>query len=157
RRDFKDNLVHYNWHWFWHWGTGEALNNGTHMVDIARWGLQVDYPTKVSSNGGRFHYKDDWETPDTQVINMDFADKCAITWEGRRWNGRPIEGASVGVIFYAENGSLQIEGDNGYKIYDLKGKLIKHVKNETTVDTRSLTNPSQALDAIHIQNFFDVI
>lgn len=157
RRDFKDNLVHYNWHWFWHWGTGEALNNGTHMVDIARWGLQVDYPTKVSSNGGRFHYKDDWETPDTQVINMDFADKCAITWEGRSCNGRPIEGASVGVIFYAENGSLQIEGDNGYKIYDLKGKLIKQVKNETTVDARSLTNPSQALDAIHIQNFFDAI
>lgn len=157
RKDYKDNLIHYNWHWFWHWGTGEALNNGTHMVDIARWGLQVDYPTKVSSNGGRFHYKDDWETPDTQVINIDFADKCAITWEGRSCNGRQIEGASVGVIFYAENGSLQIEGDNGYKIYDLSGKLMKEVKNETKVDVRSLTDPSQALDAIHIQNFFNAI
>ena len=34
RKAFVDNLVHYNWHWHWHWGTGEALNNGTHEVDV---------------------------------------------------------------------------------------------------------------------------
>ena len=42
------------------------------MVDLLRWGLEVDYPAKVSSNGGRYRYNDDWETPDTQVINLDF-------------------------------------------------------------------------------------
>jgi len=157
RKEYKDNLIHYNWHWFWHWGTGEALNNGTHMVDLARWGLQVDYPTKVTSIGGRYRYQDDWETPDTQIINLEFADKSMISWEGRSCNGTPIEGSTVGVIFYGENGSLQIEGGNAYKVYDLKGKLIKEVKNEVTIDARNLTNPSQALDAIHIQNFFDGI
>lgn len=157
RRALKDNLIHYNWHWFWHWGTGEALNNGTHMVDLARWGLQVDYPTKVTSAGGRYRYQDDWQTPDTQVINLEFADKSMITWEGRSCNGTPIEGSTVGVIFYGEDGSLQIDGGNAYKVYDLKGKLVKEVKNDLTIDARNLTNPSQALDAIHIQNFFDGI
>lgn len=156
RVDYKDNLLHYNWHWFWHWGTGEALNNGTHMVDLARWGLGVTFPTKVNSAGGRYRFKDDQETPDTQVINLEFDNNTAITWEGRSCNGRPVEGSGVGVIFYGENGSLQIDGGNSYKIFDLEGKLIKDVDAKGSF-TNSLTNPSQALDALHIQNFFDGI
>lgn len=154
---YKDNLLHYNWHWFWHWGTGEALNNGTHMVDLARWGLGVDYPTKVTSAGGRYRYKDDWETPDTQVMTIEFGDKATITWEGRSCNGRNIEGSNVGVIFYGENGSLQIGAGNGYTVYDLNNKLIKEVKNDVNIVAGSLTNPSQSLDALHINNFFDAI
>lgn len=74
RTEYRDNIVHYNWHWFWHWGTGEALNNGTHFVDLMRWGLDVEYPTKVHSVGGRYRYNDDWETPDTQLITYQFGD-----------------------------------------------------------------------------------
>lgn len=157
RRAFKDNLVHYNWHWNWHWGTGEALNNGTHMLDLMRWGMGVEYPTRVTSSGGRFRYKDDWETPDTQVINLEFANNTAMTWEGRSCNGRTIEGSSVGVVFYGENGSLQIDGGNAYRIYDLDNKLVKDVKNDLPIDPRNKMNPSQALDAFHFQNFFDAI
>ena len=68
RREFHDNYVHYNWHWFKHWGTGEALNNGTHFVDMLRWGLDTAYPTKVDSIGGRYRFEDDWEFPDSQLI-----------------------------------------------------------------------------------------
>jgi predicted dehydrogenase len=157
RKAFKDNLIHYNWHWFWHWGTGEALNNGTHMVDLARWGLQVEYPTKVNSTGGRYMYQDDWQTPDTQVINLEFANKSMISWEGRSCNGKSIEANSVGIIFYAEQGSMVIESGNSYKIYDLKNNLVKEVKNNFTVDARNLSDPSQNLDALHILNFFDGI
>ena len=157
RMEFKSNLLHYNWHWFWNWGTGEALNNGTHMVDIARWGLGVDYPTKVTSAGGRYRYQDDQETPDTQVISMEFANNSAMTWEGRSCNGYTSDNVGTGVLFYGENGVLEIPGVNGYNIYDLKNNLIKHVKDDEKVDTGSLMNPSQALDAIHIQNFFDGI
>jgi predicted dehydrogenase len=157
RRPYKDNLIHYNWHWFWNWGTGEALNNGTHMVDLARWGLDVNYPTSVSSTGGRFRFQDDWETPDTQVINLQFGNKAMISWEGRSCNAKNIESNSAGVIFYAENGTLLIESSNSYKIFDAKGVLIKDVKNNIIVDARNIAGPSQALDALHIQNLFDGI
>jgi predicted dehydrogenase len=157
RKPYRDNLIHYNWHWFWNWGTGEALNNGTHFVDLARWGLGVDYPVKVSSSGGRFAYNDDWETPDTQVISMEFDNKTAIAWEGVSCNNRLIEGSSVGVIFTGEKGSLRIDGGNAYSVYDINGKLIKEIKEDVVIDSRNTSNPAGELDAFHIANFLDSI
>lgn len=157
RMPFKDNYVHYNWHWFWHWGTGEALNNGTHMVDLLRWGAGVDYPVRVSSNGGRFHYQDDWETPDTQVITIDFKQGFTMTWEGRSCNARGIEGSSVGAFFFGDKGSLLITGGNGYTVYDVTGKEIKTVADKEKIDPLNPASPAQQLDGLHIQNFFDGI
>lgn len=156
RRALKDNLIHYNWHWFWNWGTGEALNNGTHMIDLMRWGLGVNYPSRVTSAGGRYRYSDDWETPDTQVITLEFPNNTSMTWEGRSCNGRTVEGNSVGVIFYGEKGSLLIDG-NAYTIFDLDNKVVKEVKNQAIIDPRNLMNPAESLDALHIQNFFEGI
>jgi len=157
RKDYRDNIVHYNWHWFWHWGTGEALNNGTHMIDLLRWGFEVDFPMKVSSNGGRYRYKDDWETPDTQVINLDYKEGVSMSWEGRSCNGKHVEGSSVGVMFYGEDGTLMIPGGNEYKIFDLKNKLVKEVKDTREIDSRDLANPASHLDALHIRNLFNNI
>jgi len=157
RIGYKDNIVHYNWHWFWRWGTGEALNNGTHMIDILRWGMGVDYPTMVNSVGGRYFANDDWETPDTQVINIEFGNKLCMTWEGRSCNGRTVEGSTVGAMFYGEKGSLLITGSDGYKIFGPDNKLIKEQNSKVAIDPRNLMNPAESLDAFHINNFFNAI
>ena len=156
RKAYKNNLIHYNWHWHWHWGTGEALNNGTHMVDLLRWGLGVDYPTKVSSNGGRYHFRDDWETPDTQVISMDFPGSVSLTWEGRSCNGKYEEGLADGAIFYGEKGSMML-CENSYFVYNLKDEIVCEVKDDYKYDNRDRVNPTAALDVFHFQNFFDGI
>lgn len=156
-KNFKDNFVHYHWHWFWHWGTGEALNNGTHYVDLLRWGMEVDYPTKVTSVGGRYRYQDDWETPDTQLIGYEFGDKKSFVWEGRSCNGKTIHDYGVGVIFYGEKGSIVISGGNEYKVYDLKSKLIKQVDSTVGFEEGNLMGPSQQLDALHFTNMFEGI
>lgn len=160
RTPYKDNLIHYNWHWHWKWGTGEALNNGTHEVDMMRWGLNVDYPSQVTSGGGRFMYSDDWETPDTQVITWEFPGNKACTWEGRSCNNLPVEGSGRGVIFFGEKGSMIIPGGNGYKVLDPKNKVIKEVAEVRTGSTPDKTNtvgPGEALDGIHLQNYLDCI
>ena len=159
RAPYQDGLIHYNWHWFWNYGTGEALNNGTHEVDVARWGLGVDYPTRVTSVGGRYHYQDDWQTPDTQIITMDFPGRVSLMWENRSSNGRSIEGLDRGIIFYGEKGSLDTGGDS-YKVYDNDGKLINTVKSltiEAPIDARNTASVSLGMDSLHMADFLDAI
>lgn len=156
-KDYKDNYLHYNWHWFWNWGTGEALNNGTHFVDLMRWGLGVEYPTMVTSVGGRYRYDDDWETPDTQLITYQFGDKASGSWEGRSCNSVPVDGTGVGTAFYGEKGALYLAGGDDYKIVDLKGNVIKDVRSEYPFEMGNLLNPCEKLDTFHFQNWFDAI
>ena len=157
RADYKDNLVHYNWHWFWNWGTGEACNNGTHEIDCCRWFLGVDFPTKVTSSGGRYAYKDDWETPDTQVASFEFSNGKAITWEGRSCNNYPVEGTGRGFIIYGTKGTLVNTGNADYKIFDDKNKLVKEVKSDVKADPNNPVSASGNLDLYHFENFVKAI
>ncbi len=146
-RPFQDNVIHYNWHWFWNWGTGELGNNGVHALDLARWGLQVELPRRVTCGGNRYFYQDDWETPDTMTATFDFGDK-GITWEGQSCAPRGFEGASFGVNFYGEEGCMAMAGSNT-TIYDLNSKVIREIKakREGLFD----------FDSIHFANFLDGI
>ncbi|MEO5582896.1 MAG: Gfo/Idh/MocA family oxidoreductase [Saprospiraceae bacterium] len=157
RKQYKDNLVHYNWHWFWHWGTGEACNNGTHEVDCARWFLGVDYPTKVSSTGGRYAFKDDWQTPDTQIAGWEFGEGKAISWEGRSCNDYNIEGSGRGFIVHGDKGTLVNDGAGSYKVYDLDNKLIDTVDANVKADASNKVSPAAQLDKLHLENFVESI
>ncbi|MDA1274865.1 MAG: Gfo/Idh/MocA family oxidoreductase [Verrucomicrobia bacterium] len=141
-KPFKDNLLHYNWHWHWHWGNGELGNNGIHALDVARWGLDVECPTRVTCGGGRYYYKDDQETPDTYVTTYDFGDKAA-TWESHSCHPRGFEGAGFGINFHGEKGSIVIAG-NDVTIYDQKGTSLE-------------TLPGRGGDAVHFANFLQCI
>lgn len=142
RRTYKDNILPYNWHWFWHWGNGELGNNGVHYLDVCRWGLGVDYPTTVSSVGGRYRYQDDQETPDTNVVTFEFAGAKMIRWEGLSCNRLPA-GRTPDICFVGENGSLEING-GGYTVYDSGGVQTKNVAGTGS-------------DAVHITNFLETV
>ena len=69
---FTRNRFHYNWHWFWDYGNGDLGNQGIHELDLARWGLGVAYPSKVTAVGGHFLFDDDQETPNTLTTLYEF-------------------------------------------------------------------------------------
>ncbi|MBU6400290.1 MAG: Gfo/Idh/MocA family oxidoreductase [Verrucomicrobia bacterium] len=141
-RPYRDNLIHYNWHWFWHWGTGELGNNGVHALDVCRWGLGVDCPTRVSAGGGKYRWDDDQETPDTQVVTFDFG-RSSIVYEGRSWSHRGFEGSMFGLAFYGEQGSLVSDGSS-YIIYDAQDKELTRVRGSGSA-------------APHFENFLNAI
>ena len=87
--EFTRNRFHYNWHWFWGTGNGDMGNQGTHQIDVARWGLGVGFPNKVSAIGGHFMFDDDQETPNTLSCNFQYdlpgGKRKMITFEDRHW------------------------------------------------------------------------
>ena len=129
-RPFNRNRFHYNWHWFWDTGNGDLGNQGIHEVDIARWGLGVTHPTKVSAIGGKFMFDDAQETPNTITSSFEFdvaGKKKMMTFEVRHWispheagiNGEK-PGNTIGNQFYGSKGYLVI--DNYNKYYSFLGR-----------------------------------
>ena len=150
RHPYKDNVQPYNWHWFRIYGTGETLNNGTHEVDVCRWALGVDYPQRISSSGGRYHFKDDWQFYDTLVTSFEYEDKI-ISWEGKCCQGMKFYGRDRGVTIMGTTGSVLVDRD-GYEIYDLKGNKTSEFKVGNKTSSSDLIGRDSMTDA-HFANF----
>ena len=150
RLPYRDNVHPYNWHWFTTYGTGETLNNGTHEVDVCRWALGVDYPKRVTSSGGRYHFKDDWQFYDTLVTSFEYDGKL-ITWEGKSCEGMKYYGRDRGATIMGTTGTVLVDRD-GYEIYDLKGNKTGEFKTGHKTSSADLLG-SDSMTDLHFANF----
>lgn len=139
-RTFHPNRFHYNWRWFWDYGSGELGNWGVHLLDVARWGLNVELPSQVAATGGKYFFRDDQETPDTLMVNFAYPGKT-ITWEHRLWTSQGQEGRSAGVAFVGERGTL-VADRSGWKVYGQKESFAKD---------------SSDLLPVHLRHFVDCV
>ncbi len=151
RREYKDNIHPYNWHWFWHYGTGETLNNGTHEVDVCRWALDVDYPNRVTANGGRYHYNDDWEFYDTLNTSYEYKDKM-ITWEGKSCNNQQFYNRGRGSLIHGTKGSVLIDR-GGYIVFDQDNKITEEFDSSKAAATDDLVG----MDNMTVNHFNNLI
>ncbi|HUJ21073.1 MAG TPA: Gfo/Idh/MocA family oxidoreductase [Bryobacteraceae bacterium] len=134
KRPFNPNRFHYNWRFFWDYGNTELGNQGVHMLDVAMWaieamrGLDHCLPKRVSGASGIYWLNDAKEVPDTQVLTYDYGD-FMLAWELRSFaQHHPVEGTEGATAFYGTDAALVADDDEGWTVYDKRGKAAEHVK-----------------------------
>jgi predicted dehydrogenase len=105
------------------------------MLDVARWGLDLGMPQRISAHGGQFHFHDDQQTPDTLSVQYSYEDSLLV-WEHRQWSNHGIEGRSAAAAFYGDQGVLVVDR-GGWKVYqtaDSSNGVGKHLLSDHCQD-----------------------
>ncbi len=166
QRPFNKNRFHYNWHWNWDYGNGDIGNQGVHEMDVARWGLGVTLPTRVTAAGGHFMFNDDQQTPNSLMALFEFenpegtADKKKVLqfevrgWMTNREAGIGDVGSGTGANQYMVSDSNII----GNVFYGSKGYLVKEVNRwQAFLGPKREAGPSGGGLANHYLNFIEAI
>lgn len=150
KRPFNIRRFHGSWRWFFDYGTGDLGNDGVHLLDFARWGLETavaaegnrldSVPRTASAYGGKYYFDDAQEWPDTMMVTYDYGGYL-LTYELRIWTPYPMHGEAEGAAVYGDQGYVVL-GHEHWRAYDAKGKLI--------TDEKGAMN-----NAGHAQNFID--
>ncbi len=162
-RPFSENRFHYNWHWNWDYGCGDMGNQGVHEMDIARWGLGVTLPTRVTAMGAHVMFADDQETPNVLMAVFEFPNpdgggdrKKLLQFEVRHWLvNRELDLApeKTGNAYMTSDANVV-----GNLFYGSKGYLAKNVTQwRTFMGDKLEPGPSGGGLANHYQNFIDAI
>jgi predicted dehydrogenase len=171
-KPYSKNKFAYNWHWFWDTGNGDIGNQGVHEMDICAWGLgRTGWPALVSSTGGKFAWKDDQETPNTEQSTLDFGD-AQITFETRNLP-TPPEGLGgmrghdyVGNIFFGDGGFMVVD-HLGFQVVkstaaNVSGEAARGAgaggaeRYEKVMDEKPQEKERDSTTP-HMKNFFDAI
>lgn len=157
RREYTTETWDYNWHWYgWAYGTAETGNNATHELDVARWALQVDFPTRVDVEAGKYQFLNDgWEMYDNMFATFRFNGDKVINWDGKSRNGYDTYNASRGTIIYGSEGSVFVDREK-YILYDRVGKVIRE-KNSESVEGGIALGGGGDMTTGHVVNFFETI
>ncbi|MPY89976.1 MAG: gfo/Idh/MocA family oxidoreductase [Luteitalea sp.] len=163
KRPFSKNRFHYNWHWNWDYGNGDMGNQGVHEIDVARWGLGVTLPVRITATGGHFMFDDDQETPNILLATFEFPNgqgsgdkKKILQFEVRHWITNP-----EGIKQEAPHDNaymVSAEHTIGNLFFGSKGYMTKNV-NEWQAFMGQDREPGERGDGDgdHYEDFIDAI
>ncbi len=170
-KPYSKNKFAYNWHWFWDTGNGDIGNQGVHEMDICLWGLpRSGWPASVAATGGKFMWKDDQETPNTQQSAFEWPDG-QLTFDVRNLPTPPeglggVRGPNyVGNIFFGDAGFMVVD-QRGFTVYkstaaNVAGEAARGAgAGERERYEKAIEQPAQRGEADttpHMRNFFEAI
>ncbi len=144
---FQANRFHYDWHWWYQFGTGDVGNDGTHEIDMARWGLGVDtLPSKIAAIGGKYFHDDDQQYPDTATCIFEYPGDGNVghlrqlIFELRIWSTNYPYNCDNGVEFMGTEGKMMISKRGKLEILGPRNKVIKQERFEFSKNMEHMDN-----------------
>lgn len=109
--------------------------------------------SRVVSTGGRYHFADDWEFPDTQEATFEFSEGRTIIWQGQNCNGLKTFDRPRGTSILGTTGRIVLDRD-GYVQYGLANQEVKRNIEPKTSDRIELTG-DDAATSVRMDNFLN--
>ncbi|MEO0340639.1 MAG: Gfo/Idh/MocA family oxidoreductase [Bacteroidota bacterium] len=120
-----DGMPHGRWRHFMEYSNGIMGDMCVHMLDSARWMLDLGYPRRVSSTGGIFvDKKSSANIADTQNALFEF-DELNCVWQHRTWGKASDTEYPWAFIIYGDAGTLKADVRKYEFIPQGKGKAVK--------------------------------
>jgi len=95
------------WRTFMEYGNGIVGDMCVHMLDTARWMLNLGWPRRISSSGGIYVQKEGKSNiTDTQVATFEYPDYNCV-WQHRTWGTPPDPDYPWALFIYGEKGTLK--------------------------------------------------
>lgn len=133
-----DQRRHYDWRYFWDYSGGMLTDNGTHVIDMAHFLLDLTAPTEIFQAGGIEVTHDGRETPDTIVVTYRYP-TCLMTFEHLSYTARDLNVEAVG-----PGGSMKIDRT----FFEVKADLNKDIGERASTED---------IDRKHVANFVDCV
>jgi predicted dehydrogenase len=117
-----DGLPHKRW-WrtFMEYGNGIVGDMCVHMLDTARWMLQLGWPERITSSGGIYVQKEGKSNiTDTQSAIFEYPE-YDLVWQHRTWGSPPDPDYPWALFIYGEKGTL--------KASTMRADFIPHDRN----------------------------
>ena len=120
------------WNRFWDFGSGQIGDMGSHMLDMAYWGLDLTLPTSCQAEGSPISDATcpQWLTAEWDHPKNDWRPAVTVHWyDGGKKPGMPSkvfnrEDMFKGVIFKGDKGWLV--ADYGYRMLMLRGDMTHY-------------------------------
>ncbi len=103
-----NSLIHpRGWRAFTEYGNGIVGDMAIHMLDAARWMLDLGWPKRISSSGGILVQRAAKSNiADTQTATFEY-DDLKVVWQHRTWGDPPDPKYPWGLTLYGEKGTLK--------------------------------------------------
>ena len=148
---------------FWDFNGGLMTDDGVHQMDLARIVLGVSYPKSVHHAGGKLHFTDLAETPDTTIATYEF-EGLTLVFEQTVWTPYMQktpesirESTTQFPDWYPFNATrIEIYGNKGMMILGRQGggwQLYDETGRKIATDKQRHSE----MQAAHVENFISCI